>query len=571
MKIYSKLLSTFSLIFLLTACIEKEEDPTNSSTGTGTGSTADSLIPLDTIEASSDYTFDLTTANTIKLNGGSIAVTGSGTKVVGTVVTVTAAGTYLVSGNLSNGQIVVQTDATDAVKLILNGVDIASSVSSPVFIDKAKKVVLCLPKGSVNKVSDAATYTNVTEGQNAAIYSQAYLAITGEGSLEVKGNFEDGIGGKDGLVINGGNISVTAKDEGIRGKDYLVVRQGNFMVTTTSGDGFKSDYDQDPTYGYILIDKGTFKVTSQGDAFTAKSTLTVKAGTFDITSGGGSSKTVATGVSAKGFKAPGLLRLAVTSANFSTADDAINGNTEVVIESGNYDISSADDGIHANATVTIKGGKINITKCFEGIESKTINVENGTISVVSTNDSFNATAGTDAQQNDGSMINIKGGTFILDGQNGDPLDSNGGIAMENGLVVIHGPAGGEVPIDYNTTFAVTKGFIVASGSNSRMLRTPSASATINTLKVLFNTPLTANTPISIVDDGGQVVATFKPLKTYATLVLTSDKLLKDKKYSVYTGGTPSGSNVGGYYTTPCAGATLRGTFTVSAAITNVTI
>lgn len=572
------LLSVFTLS--LSSCkLNSAEDPTPSGTGTTSGTSSgngtDSLTPLENIEViGTDYTYDANTPNIIKLNGNSITVSGSGTKVSGSTVTISLAGTYAISGNLTNGQIKVQTDSSEPVKLILNGIDITNSSTSPIFIDKAKKVIMLLAKGTTNKITDGVTYTETTEGQNAAIYTQSYLAISGEGSLQVNGNFEDGIGGKDGLVINGGNITVNAKDEGIRGKDYLVIHDGSLNVSTTSGDGLKSDYEGNSKFGYVLIDKGTFKVTSQGDGISAETTLTVKSGTFDITSGGGSSKTVSTAASAKAFKAGAKLSIAVTNATISSADDGINSNTEVVVGGGTFNISSADDGIHANSTVTIQDGNITITKAFEGIEAKTITFEKGNFNIISTNDAVNATAGTDAQQDDGSFIYIKGGTFVLDAQNGDPLDSNGKISMTDGTVIIHGPAGMEVPIDYNGTFIVTKGTIIATGGsgNSRMFQAPSTNSTVNSLKLMFATTNTANTLFTVTDENGNVLVTFKPTKTYGAVIFTSEKLVKDKKYNIYTGGSITGNNTGGYYTSGnYSGGTLRGSFTVSSSVNSVNL
>ena len=41
-------------------------------------------------------------------------------------------------------------------------------------------------------------------------------------------------------MINGGTILVTSADDGIRGKDYLVVRDRSVTVNA-QGDGLKSD------------------------------------------------------------------------------------------------------------------------------------------------------------------------------------------------------------------------------------------------------------------------------------------------------------------------------------------
>lgn len=60
--------------------------------------------------------------------------------------------------------------------------------------------------------------------------SKSDLTIEGPGTLTVQGNFNDAIAGKDGLVITGGTLRVTAIDDGIRGKDYLVIQDGAIAI-----------------------------------------------------------------------------------------------------------------------------------------------------------------------------------------------------------------------------------------------------------------------------------------------------------------------------------------------------
>lgn len=95
----------------------------------------------------------------------------------------------------------------------------------------------------------------------------------------MKGNLNDGITSKDGLIIAAGNITVTAVDDGIRGKDYLVVQGGTFTVTA-QGDGLKADNAEEAGQGYIAIAAGKFTITSGGDAIQAETNVTIQEGTF---------------------------------------------------------------------------------------------------------------------------------------------------------------------------------------------------------------------------------------------------------------------------------------------------
>ena len=445
-----------------------------------------------------------------------------------------------------------------------------NTATSPLFIDKAVKVILFLNDSTINTFTDGTSYSDISEGQNAAIYSQAYLAITGEGHLNVTGKFKDGISGKDGLVIKSGNIDVTAADDAIRGKDYLHIYDAK-ITAVSGGDGLLSDDVSSASVGIVRIENGTFNITSGGDGISAASALTVLAGTYKITAGGGSSKTVSSASSAKALKAAGSLSIA-GNFDISAAEDGIHSDTDVTLNSGNFNISAADDGIHATSNVIINSGDISITKSEEGIEAKFITYNSGNISVVSNDDCSNSTNGVRTEANDGSHTYINGGTLILSAASGDPLDSNGSITMKGGTVIIHGPARQpEVPIDYNGTFNLNGGFLVASGIASNMTQAPSTSSVQKSVRLFFNSTLSAGTLCNIQDDSGTILATFKPERNYSAIIFSSPEIISGKTLKIYTGGTTTGTPLSGLYTGgDYSGGTLRKSFSVSSVVTSFT-
>ncbi len=521
------------------------------------------------IEENTDYDFSVSDATNINLNGTTASITGAGATAEGSTVTISSKGTYVISGTLNNGQIKVKTDDTDPVKIILNGASITNTSTSPLFVDKAVKVVLILNAETTNTISDGASYSDVAEGQNAAIFSQSYLSIFGEGTLTVNGKYKDGITGKDGLVIKSGNIIVNATDDGIRGKDYLHIYDGNITVVS-GGDGLTSNDESETTTGIVRIEGGTYKITAGGDGINAASSLTTIGGDFNIVSGGGSSKTVSAMYSAKAIKAAGLVTLAGTF-NLNTAEDAIHSDTDVTLNAGTFAISAADDGIHATTNIVINNSNISITKSEEGIEAKFITYNNANISVVSNDDCSNSTNGQRTEANDGSLTTINGGTLVLSAANGDPLDSNGSITMKGGTVIIQGPARQpEVPIDYNGTFNLDGGFLIAAGIASNMTQAPSTSSAQKSVRLFFNSTLTAGTLFNIQDESGNSLVTFKPERSYSAIVFSSSEITTSKTLKIYTGGTSTGTSTcglltGGSYT----GGTLRKSVTISSTITNV--
>jgi len=334
-----KIIFIFSYLFLLfaiTACGGNKSGNENFvSTTNTTQIIADTPVAVgDNHEDTADYiAVDTSGIYAITLNSNSITANTSGVSINGSKATIISAGNYRISGALSDGQIVVNTTDNENVKLIFNGVDITCSSSAPVYIKKAKKVLIELADNTNNYITDGAAYIleNTAENEpNAAIFSKADLTIYGAGFLSVIGNYNDGISSKDGLIIASGNYDVTAVDDGIRGKDYLIIHNGNIIVKS-GGDGIKSDNENDSSFGYVCVDTGIINITAGGDAVSAVTALTINNGKFNLISGGGSSAVISSDISAKGLKA----------------------GTQLTVNNGTIGISSADDAFHSNLNMTI--------------------------------------------------------------------------------------------------------------------------------------------------------------------------------------------------------------------------
>ena len=60
-----------------------------------------------------------------------------------------------------------------------------------------------------------------------------------------------------------------AKDDGVVGKDSVSVKDGNYTIQS-DGNGIKSTNIEETDKGYILLENGTFQITSKGDAIRLK-------------------------------------------------------------------------------------------------------------------------------------------------------------------------------------------------------------------------------------------------------------------------------------------------------------
>lgn len=233
-------------------------DATSTTGSTDSTGVTSKPVTVDMVEYDDDdyySSWEAQNPNYIKLNGDSASLTGSGAQIDGSTINITAAGTYVISGKLDNGQIVINSEEKGAVKLVLNGMEINCTDNAPIYVKNAEKTILMLQDGTQNLLTDGANYSLAdaeSDEPSAAIFSKDDLTINGTGTLTVKANYKDGISCKDDLKITGGNINVTSVDDGLVGRDMVAVKDGNITVQA-GGDGLKSTNDTDADKGFVAV------------------------------------------------------------------------------------------------------------------------------------------------------------------------------------------------------------------------------------------------------------------------------------------------------------------------------
>ena len=199
----------------------------------------------------------------------------------GKIYTISKAGTYELSGNLSDGQVRIQVpktaEKTNEVFLIFNGFSAYSSFSSPFYVVSADEVTIELKEGTVSRLEDADTYQIGTDTKpSACLFSSDDLVIRGGGGLIVTGHFKNGIGCSNDLRIKNGTITVKAVNNILKGGDSVTVSGGK--VTLSGGeDGIKTDGDK-MGKGFVLISENAkVEITCSDDAIQATQLITVEA------------------------------------------------------------------------------------------------------------------------------------------------------------------------------------------------------------------------------------------------------------------------------------------------------
>ena len=487
-------IAALASVALVTACGMTSATATDAATGStsistavrqaSVGASASDVLSAnaDTSEATAvasdaDKTgaYDASAATTITASGGSAEVSGSdagNVTVDGGTVTITGSGTYVVSGTL-DGQVVVNADKAD-VRLVLAGASITNTGGPAIDIQDAGSAVMVLAEGTTNTLADGSAYADTSEdAATAALFSSDTLTITGTGSLNVTGSYNDGISSKNGLVITGEpTITVDAVDDGVRGKDYLLVSSGSLTVSA-GGDGLKSSEDNDETKGFVALGDATVNVTSGDDGVSATTDVTVDGTTLSIAAGGGQANAAVEEQGPGQGPGRGAPDQGAPGQGAPGQDQAAGGQAD---DSQSESSTASPKGINAGVTYAQDTGSITIDAADEGLQAAFVNVNGGNLDIASGDDGINASNGdytiegyesADSESDDGSVITISGGQVQIDYANSDGIDSNGSAHVTGGEVVVGGAAGsmdGSVDANGETTLVgVSASIAVAEG------------------------------------------------------------------------------------------------------------
>ena len=516
----------------------------------------------------------------IQLNGDSATASSDSVQISGTAITITEEATYIISGTLDDGMIIVNAPDTAKLQLVLNGVNMNSETSAALYILEADKVFVTLAEGTENTLSNAGTFTAIDDNNiDSVIFSKQDLTLNGLGSLTITSPAGHGIVSKDDLVITGGAYSITSASHGLDANDSIRIT-GETSITIDAGkDGVHAENDEDPSLGFVYISNGTMNIEAEGDGMSAGAYMQIENGTFQITAGGGSENgtkessdfwggfrggmgpgqpmeqadtTSDSSTSMKGIKSTGDLSITGGTFTINSADDSVHSNTSLTVSGGVFEIASGDDAFHADETLTVTAGVINIAESYEGLEALHVDIQGGEITLVATDDGLNAAGGTDSSGTAGGRdgmfgggrmsggmssasnggIVISGGTLYINAS-GDGIDANGSLEISDGYITVVGPNQGDTAtLDYDTSAVITGGTFIGSGA-SGMAQTFSSSEQ-GVISINMGSQA-AGTTITITDTEGNTLATFSPELPFSIIIFSSPSVVSGETYTVTAG------------------------------------
>lgn len=606
-KTLSVFLTLILVLSLLAGCTENTENKLSDNLSDNlTGNTQQSVTSTDPVDVDFSKTdddmftdrdnrtdYNTGEAATITLNGTTATSDLSSVKISGSTVTITEEATYVISGKLNDGALIVNAPDTAKLQLVFNGVNITSETSAALYILQADKVFVTLADGTDNTLANGGEFVAIDDNNiDAALFSKQDLTMNGTGSLTVTSPVGHGIVCKDDLVITGGIYTVNSASHGLDANDS--VRIENSTINIDAGkDAIHAENNDDASKGFIYISSGTIKAQAEGDGISAGAYMQIADGTIELLVGGGSensskeqsdsfggfmgggrpggmrsgngqsssSTTNEDGTSMKGLKATSGLLISGGNITINSADDSIHSDASVVINGGTFTIASGDDAIHAEDTLTVTAGEVDISESYEGLEALHIDIQGGNIKLAASDDGLNAAGGTDqsgttggrdgmfggggpggmgghggmSSNSDGS-IKISGGTLYIKAS-GDGLDANGTLEISGGYTVVVGPTHGDTAtLDYDVSGVITGGTFIGTGA-SGMAQTFSDSKQGVVAVSVGNQ--TADTKIVLKNSKGETIIDYAPELDFAVVILSSPDISKGETYAM-TVGSESG-------------------------------
>ena len=423
-------------------------------------------------------TNDESEAVKITLSGKTAACNSSNVQIEDGVVTIKAAGVYVLSGTFTDGTIVVDAGDDDKVQLVLDGVSITAVDYAAIYAKNADKVFVTLAEGAGNSLTVSGDYVQTDDNNvDAVIFAKCDLTLNGTGSLTVKDNTGHGIVSKDDLVVTGGTYTIYSQDHCLNGKDSVRIADGTFNLSCDE-DGIHAGND-DQQDGYVYIEGG------------------------DI--------------------------------NISVGDDAIHAEGLLIITGGDIDVSKSCEGGEGDK-ILVTGGDIDVISSDDGF-----NAAGGSSGSGDNHDGFGGDpgmGGVDMDADSDAYILITGGTININAD-GDGIDSNGCIGITGGSVYVLGSSdNGNGAMDYGICAAITGGEIVAVGGSGMAQGFGDESTQCSAL-VNFDEWIDAGETITLTDSDGKEVLSYKADKKFNSVVISTSDMKQGGTYTLTVGDQSS--------------------------------
>ena len=178
---------------------------------------------------------------------------------------------YWLTGTGTHQELAVG-DAKEPVVIHMKDLQLTGSEVPVLKILGSADVTLVLEGGNILQA-----VTSKTDQVQPVLSTEGSLTICGEGSLTVRGMYQDGIRVKNNFSMSSGTLSVEAGNNGIRSGNEIAV-SGGMLNIHADNNGIKAKGKNQKENGMIKISGGELHVAAGDDALEAEALVRISGG-----------------------------------------------------------------------------------------------------------------------------------------------------------------------------------------------------------------------------------------------------------------------------------------------------
>ena len=500
--------------------------------------------------------YDESQATQVTLADQTATVTGQGASFSAQTLTISQAGTYVLTGSGKNLKLVVEAADTDQVHLVFQNLTLEGE-GTLLQINKAHEVVISLAEGSQNALTESQASDD--EKVKATIHSQVPLTLNGTGSLTLTALTKNALEVEDDLKVLGGTYTVKAANHGFKAEGALDIEAATLTIEAGK-DGLHAEHDETTERANVTLNPTQLSIAATEDGVDAGNELTIKGGTItvsqseeglearvirqlggDVTikssddgvnaSAGSSSKTTDTSATSKTTEASATSNSADTSpsASQATSNSADTSSSASQATSDSATASASDSQATADPAATSQPDQANKDK------NQTPPAPPASQAPPQGGQGPGGMPPGGQEESDPSLqIILAGGTLTIDAE-GDGIDSNGTVTISGGSLVVNGSVhDGNGPLDATGDITITGGTVWALGTSDMLQGFAQGSTQAS---ITANIAGTAGQTLIILDANGKEVARQTVNKDFQAVIMSSVDLVDGQTYTIQVEGT----------------------------------
>ena len=482
----------------------------------------------------SQTSYDESQASQIILADQTATVTGQGASFSGQTLTITQAGTYVLTGIGKNIKLVVEAADTDQVHLVFQNLTLEGE-GTLLQINKAQEVVISLAEGSQNALTESQASDD--EEVKATIHSQVPLTLNGTGNLTLTALTKNALEVEDDLKVLGGTYTVKAANHGFKAEGALDIEAATLTIEAGK-DGLHAEHDETTERANISLNPTQLSIAATEDGVDAGNELTIKGGTITVSQSEeglearvirqlGGDVTIKSSDDGVNASAGSSSKTSDTSATSKTTDASATSNTADTSSSASQATATPAATSQADQANKDKNATLPSPPAGQAPPQGGQPPQNG-------QGPGSMPPGGQEESDPSLQIILEGGTLTIDAE-GDGIDSNGTASISGGSLVVNGSVqGGNGPLDAAGDITITGGTVWALGTSDMLQGFAQGSTQAS---ITANIAGTAGQTLIILDANGKEVARQTASKDFQAVIMSSVDLVDGQTYTIQVEGT----------------------------------